>query len=89
MLLLIEIYLVLYRYVNSWNWTVLQENLDAVVKMKPSFLHLGEKGVMILCRFMSTPAGFKFLTDANYTNNELKKWQNVSVYESTRVPTKW
>ena len=55
----------------------LQENLDAVVKMKPSFLHLGEKGVMILCRFMSTPTGFKFLTDANYTTNELKKWQNV------------
>ncbi|XP_045157719.2 rapamycin-insensitive companion of mTOR-like isoform X2 [Mercenaria mercenaria] len=54
-----------------------KENLESVVKMKPSFLHLGEKGVMILCRYMSTPAGFKFLTDANYTLNELKKWHST------------
>ncbi|KAL4236760.1 hypothetical protein ACF0H5_005145 [Mactra antiquata] len=52
----------------------IKENLEAIVKMKPSFLHLGEKGVMILCRYMSTPAGFTFLTEANYTTNELKKW---------------
>lgn len=48
--------------------------------MKPSFLHLGEKGVMILCRYLSTPAGFTFLTEANYTANELKKWHSVSIF---------
>ena len=55
-----------------------QANLRAIVQMKPSFLHLGEKGVMMLCRYMSTSSGFKFLTEANYTMNELKKWHNVS-----------
>ncbi|XP_052775865.1 rapamycin-insensitive companion of mTOR-like isoform X2 [Mya arenaria] len=52
----------------------LKENLDAVIKLKPNFLHLGEKGQMILCRYMSTQSGFRFLTEANYTMNELKKW---------------
>ena len=55
-----------------------QENLQSLIKMKPSFLHLGEKGVMMLCRYMSTAEGYKFLMDANYTLNELKKWQAVS-----------
>ena len=62
----------------SYDHLLLQANLRAIVQMKPSFLHLGEKGVMMLCRYMSTSSGFKFLTEANYTMNELKKWHNVS-----------
>ncbi|KAL3868472.1 hypothetical protein ACJMK2_041273 [Sinanodonta woodiana] len=50
------------------------DNLYSLVKLRPSFLQLGEKGVLILCRFMSIPKGFKFLMDANYTMTELKKW---------------
>ncbi len=45
--------------------------------MRPSVLHLGYKGAMLLARFLSVPAGFKFLSDANYVNHELQRWHQV------------
>ncbi|CAH1775574.1 unnamed protein product [Owenia fusiformis] len=51
-----------------------EANLASLVQMRPSMLHLGDKGALLLCRFLSIPSGFKFLRDANYINNELDKW---------------
>ena len=70
----------------SISWLVslyisLQVNLLTLVKMRPSVLHLGYKGAMLLARFLSMPAGLKFLTDANYVEHELQKWHKVSFYE--------
>ncbi|KAK3090902.1 hypothetical protein FSP39_015586 [Pinctada imbricata] len=48
--------------------------LHSLIKLRPSCLHLGEKGVLLVCRFLSIPKGFKLLFDANYTNNEFHKW---------------
>ncbi|KAJ8305360.1 hypothetical protein KUTeg_015905 [Tegillarca granosa] len=48
--------------------------LNSLVKLRPSCLHLGEKGVLMLCRFISTTKGFRSLMEANYLNNELQKW---------------
>lgn len=55
-----------------------QVNLLALVKLRPSVLHLGVKGALLLARLLSIPDGFKFLTDANYVDHELRKWRNVS-----------
>ena len=55
-----------------------QANLQALVKLRPTVLHLGDKGVMLLCRFLSVPAGFKSLKDANFINAELEKWHMVT-----------
>ena len=53
--------------------------------MRPSVLHLGDKGAMLLARFLSIPAGFKFLTDANYVDHELQKWYKVSIVPNTLI----
>ena len=52
-------------------------NLLTLIRMRPSVLHLGDRGAMLLARFLSTPSGFKFLTDVNYINNELERWRKV------------
>ncbi|XP_060081851.1 uncharacterized protein LOC132561136 [Ylistrum balloti] len=48
--------------------------LNSLIKLRPSCLHLGEKGRLLTCRFMSTPRGFRALMDANYISNELEIW---------------
>ena len=72
------------------NWLVIlsifsQVNLLTLVKMRPSVLHLGYKGAMLLARFLSIPAGLKFLTDANYVEHELQKWHKVSCYNVLQI----
>ena len=56
-------------------------NLLTLVKLRPSVLHLGYKGALLLARLLSIPAGFKFLTDANYVDHELEKWRKVTIAE--------
>jgi rapamycin-insensitive companion of mTOR len=53
-----------------------QANLMSLVRLQPSVLHLGEKGAMLLARFVSVPQGFKFLLDSGLLNSELDKWRN-------------
>ncbi|XP_069128220.1 rapamycin-insensitive companion of mTOR-like isoform X2 [Argopecten irradians] len=48
--------------------------LNSLIKLRPSCLHLGEKGRLLTCRFMSTSRGFRTLMDANYISNELEIW---------------
>lgn len=55
----------------------LQPCLNSVIKLRPQCLHLGERGVLLLCRFMSTAKGFKMLSDANFILNEVQKWEKV------------
>ncbi|XP_013398176.1 rapamycin-insensitive companion of mTOR isoform X2 [Lingula anatina] len=52
-------------------------NLLALIKMRPSFLHMGEKGSLLLARFLSQPSGLKFLIDANFLDHELQKWHKT------------
>ncbi|XP_035698302.1 rapamycin-insensitive companion of mTOR-like [Branchiostoma floridae] len=51
-----------------------EANLHALVDMRPSLLHLGDKGAMLLIRFLSISKGFTFLSEVNYTANVLDKW---------------
>ncbi|XP_041359986.1 rapamycin-insensitive companion of mTOR-like [Gigantopelta aegis] len=52
----------------------INENLESLIKLRPSLLHLGDQGVMMLCRFLSVPKGFKSLMDSNFVMHELQKW---------------
>lgn len=48
--------------------------LDAVISLRPSLLHLGDKGLLLLIRFLSTANGFTFLQDANFVTTQLDRW---------------
>ena len=51
-------------------------NLMSLVRMQPSVLHLGEKGAMLMARFVSVPQGFKFLMDSGLLQTEVDKWRD-------------
>lgn len=52
-----------------------QEYLDVIVRLRPSVLHLGEKGALLVCRFASHPVGFNYLLNgADYLHKELERW---------------
>ncbi|MFT7797327.1 rapamycin-insensitive companion of mTOR isoform X1 [Arapaima gigas] len=50
-------------------------NLHALIQMKPALSHLGDKGVLLLLRFLSIPKGFSYLNERGYVNRQLEKWQ--------------
>ncbi|XP_051751758.1 rapamycin-insensitive companion of mTOR isoform X1 [Ctenopharyngodon idella] len=50
-------------------------NLHALIHMKPALSHLGEKGLLLLLRFLSIPKGFSYLNERGYVNKQLEKWQ--------------
>lgn len=52
-----------------------QDFLDVIVRLRPSVLHLGEKGALLVCRFASHPFGFDYLLNgADYLHKELERW---------------
>ncbi|XP_018100001.1 rapamycin-insensitive companion of mTOR [Xenopus laevis] len=50
-------------------------NLHALIQMKPALSHLGDKGLLLLLRFMSIPKGFSYLNERGYVTKQLEKWQ--------------
>ncbi|CAG2169861.1 unnamed protein product, partial [Oppiella nova] len=51
------------------------ENLEILIQLRPSLLHLGDNGLLLLVRYLSLTSGFKFLRDANFIDYELSRWQ--------------
>ncbi|XP_053195319.1 rapamycin-insensitive companion of mTOR-like [Scomber japonicus] len=52
-----------------------QANLHALIEMKPALTHLGDKGMLLLLRFLSIPKGFSYLNDRGYITKQMEKWQ--------------
>ncbi|XP_071846524.1 rapamycin-insensitive companion of mTOR-like isoform X2 [Apostichopus japonicus] len=52
-------------------------NLHSLVQIRPSLLHLGDHGALLLTRFLSTPKGFRYLSEVNFVQNELDKWYST------------
>ncbi|XP_048450136.1 rapamycin-insensitive companion of mTOR [Rhincodon typus] len=50
-------------------------NLHALIQMKPALAHLGDKGLLLLLRFLSIPKGFSYLHERGYVTKQLEKWQ--------------
>lgn len=55
--------------------------LETLVKLDPNVLHLGEKGVLLLIRFLSIPLGYKMLCKNNFVMNEIKRWDDYFNYK--------
>ncbi|XP_067087124.1 LOW QUALITY PROTEIN: rapamycin-insensitive companion of mTOR-like [Osmerus mordax] len=49
-------------------------NLHALIQLKPALSHLGDKGLLLLLRFLSIPKGFSYLNERGYVNKQLDKW---------------
>ncbi|XP_029434237.1 LOW QUALITY PROTEIN: rapamycin-insensitive companion of mTOR [Rhinatrema bivittatum] len=50
-------------------------NLHALIQMKPALSHLGDKGLLLLLRFLSIPKGFSYLNERGYITKQMEKWQ--------------
>ncbi|KAL2091761.1 hypothetical protein ACEWY4_011559 [Coilia grayii] len=50
-------------------------NLHTLIQMKPALSHLGDKGVLLLLRFLSIPKGFSYLNERGYVTKQLERWQ--------------
>nr|XP_020511696.1 rapamycin-insensitive companion of mTOR-like [Labrus bergylta] len=50
-------------------------NLHALTEMRPALSHLGDKGVLLLLRFLSIPKGFSYLSERGYISLEMERWQ--------------
>ncbi|KAI4461162.1 cytosolic regulator pianissimo [Holotrichia oblita] len=48
--------------------------LENLVKLNPDLLHLGEKGIFLLIRFLSVPIGFTLLDKNEFLVNEIVRW---------------
>ncbi|XP_074546078.1 rapamycin-insensitive companion of mTOR-like isoform X2 [Halichoeres trimaculatus] len=52
-------------------------NLHALTEMRPALSHLGDKGVLLMLRFLSIPKGFSYLSERGYITAEMDRWQKV------------
>uniref|UniRef100_A0A8C7H7H2 RPTOR independent companion of MTOR complex 2 n=1 Tax=Oncorhynchus kisutch TaxID=8019 RepID=A0A8C7H7H2_ONCKI len=50
-------------------------NLHALIQLKPALTHLGDKGLLLLLRFLSIPKGFSYLNERGYVSKQLDRWQ--------------
>ncbi|GJQ71662.1 rictor [Trypoxylus dichotomus] len=48
--------------------------LESLVKLDPDLLHLGEKGIFLLIRFLSIPSGYNLLERNGFVYNEIVRW---------------
>lgn len=55
--------------------------LETLVKLNPNILHLGEKGILLLIRFLSISNGYKLLNKNNFVANEIKRWDECFNYK--------
>ncbi|KAG9297891.1 hypothetical protein G9A89_000054, partial [Geosiphon pyriformis] len=63
-----------------------KENLELLVKLRPSLDHLGEVGNPLLLRFLSTSIGFRYLSEFDYVEREMDDWfQSRNQYYVTQL----
>ncbi|XP_065337651.1 rapamycin-insensitive companion of mTOR isoform X2 [Cloeon dipterum] len=59
--------------------------MEALVQLRPTLLQLGDRGRLLLIRFLSTQTGFSYLNDANFVQNELHLWKNTFNEKYVRI----
>ncbi|CAG8659844.1 24353_t:CDS:10, partial [Cetraspora pellucida] len=63
-----------------------KENIELLVKLRPSLDNLGEVGNPLLLRFLSTSIGFKYLSESDYVEKEMDDWfQSGNQYYVTQL----
>lgn len=52
--------------------------LEQLIKLNPpDLLKLGEKGLLLMIRFLSVEGGFALLNKNNFVVNEIKRWDAI------------
>uniref|UniRef100_A0A1Y1M3X9 Rapamycin-insensitive companion of mTOR n=1 Tax=Photinus pyralis TaxID=7054 RepID=A0A1Y1M3X9_PHOPY len=59
--------------------------LEQLIKIHPDLLHLGEKGVLLLIRFLSSPNGFNKLKKNGFISNEIRRWDEFVNYRYVHI----
>ncbi|GLH11487.1 Rapamycin-insensitive companion of mTOR [Gryllus bimaculatus] len=59
--------------------------LESLISLRPSLLHLGDKGLLLLISFLSTTTGFSFLQDAGFVATQLERWATNFNYRYVRI----
>jgi rapamycin-insensitive companion of mTOR len=55
----------------------LKENLQSLISLKPSLMHLKHIGLMLQIRFVSLPIGIRFLTESRMLDSLLMEWRKT------------
>ncbi|XP_071034763.1 rapamycin-insensitive companion of mTOR [Parasteatoda tepidariorum] len=63
----------------------IKENLEALISLRPPLLQLGDKGLLLLIRYLSVQSGFNFLKESNFLSEELRRWQYVYNFKYVKV----
>lgn len=42
-----------------------------LIGLRPNILHLGDRGLLLLVRFLSDAAGYKYLSESSFVTNQL------------------
>ncbi|XP_071443779.1 rapamycin-insensitive companion of mTOR isoform X2 [Hetaerina americana] len=61
------------------------EFLERLVSLRPSLLHLGDPGLLLLIRFLSLPSGFTSLHEANFVTHEIQRWNQTNNFKYVRI----
>lgn len=59
--------------------------LEVLVSQKPDLLHLGDKGLLLLIRFLSVTNGFELLNKDQFVCNEIQRWSDHFNYKYVKL----
>lgn len=62
-----------------------KHNLEALIHLKPSLMHLKHCGLLLQVRFASLPIGIKFLTETRMLDALLSEWRASSNLKYVRI----
>lgn len=61
------------------------DNLEALINLQPNLLRVGDRGLLLLIRYLSIPSGYKFLHDTNFLNYEIDRWRKYFNLKYVRI----
>ncbi|RWS04250.1 rapamycin-insensitive companion of mTOR-like isoform X1, partial [Dinothrombium tinctorium] len=62
-----------------------EENLESLIQLRPSLLHIGDRGLLLLIRYLSSINGFKFLSEANFLSYEIERWRKTFNFKYVKI----
>lgn len=54
--------------------------LDRLATLRPNFSHLGDKGLLLYTRLLSTPRGFRIMGGISNATAQITQWANYFIY---------
>ncbi|RWS26243.1 rapamycin-insensitive companion of mTOR-like isoform X1 [Leptotrombidium deliense] len=60
-------------------------NLESLITLRPSLLHIGDRGILLMTRYFSSKNGFKSLKEQNYLKYEMDRWKQTFNLKYVRI----